>query len=339
MVAARLWRKVYRAAQAAHGCVPVRVAAAAPLAVALALQACAAGSPVVPQQPVPVAVADGVYVQAGLQQDWGPANLGQVANVGFIVGSRCVAVIDSGGSLAAGRALQAAITRTTDRPVCYVINTHAHPDHVLGNAAFVPVPGAAQAPQFVGHARLAAALAARGSFYLNALRRDFGPAHAGNTIVPPTLAVEHELELDLGGRHLQLRAWPTAHTNADLTVYDPAGGTLWLGDLVFAGRLPVLDGRLNGWLQAMAVLRGLPAGLAVPGHGPPSREWPALMQPQWDYLLRLQQDTREALRQGLSLAQAVQQLGADPPGHWLLASLFHKRNVTAAYAELEWQEQ
>ena len=86
--------------------------------------------------------------------------------------------------------------------MCYVINTHAHPDHVLGNAAFAD---RSRTPQFVGHERLAAALASRGPYYLNALQRDFGPAHADTTIVAPTLPVRGRLTLDLGDRTLSSR--------------------------------------------------------------------------------------------------------------------------------------
>lgn len=282
-------------------------------------------------------LAPGVHVQYGAQEEWLPANAGNVANVAFIVGQRCVAVVDSGGTPEVGQRLRAAIERATQLPICYVISTHAHPDHILGQSAFLDA--GPPAPQFVASARLAAALAGRDRAYRNAVQRDFRITLPADGIVYPTLPVNGTLEIDLGGRLLQLRAWPTAHTDNDLTVWDSQTRTLFLGDLLFVGHIPVLDGRLNGWLKAMDELQAVPAALAVPGHGAASADWPAMMAPQRAYLQALQQQTRVAIRDRKTLRQAVESIGLPAGGtSWLLADLFHRRNVTAAYAELEWEE-
>ncbi|CAD5372144.1 Hydroxyacylglutathione hydrolase [Rubrivivax sp. A210] len=283
-------------------------------------------------------LAPGVFLHQGKVADWTPASSGDVANMGFVVGKRCVAVIDTGGTPALGRALRAAVARTTPLPVCWVINTHAHPDHLLGNGAFTTAgTDGAPAPQFVGHTRLLAALGARERYFRNALQRDFQFTPAPGDIVYPTVLVERRLELDLGQRVLQLDAWPTAHTDNDLTVYDPASRTLFLGDLLFADHIPVVDGSLKGWLAALVALRGFDVARAVPGHGAPATAWPAALGNQTRYLDTLLADTRKALADGQTLAQTVQRLGALPTSPWRLAETFHRRNITAAYAELEWE--
>lgn len=289
-------------------------------------------------------VAPGIYVQFGAQEDWQASNAGNVANIGFIVGSRCVAVIDTGGSLQVGRQLRAAVAKTTRLPVCYVINTHAHPDHVLGNAAFVErvgraaPAGTAERPAFVGHAKLSAALSARERYYLNALRRDFGQTPGPDTIVYPTVTVDKTIDLDLGGRTITLHAWPTAHTDHDLTVYDRSTKTLFLSDLLFVRHIPVLDGKLRGWLAVMEELRGFDVAVAIPGHGPAGPAWLDSMKVQERYLQALLRETKSAIKAGVTIQQAAERVAQDAARSWLLAGSYHRRNVTAAYAELEWED-
>lgn len=279
-------------------------------------------------------VAPGVYLHAGKLEDWGRGNGGDVANLGFIVGQRCVAVVDTGGSPAVGEALKAAIAERTRLPVCWVINTHAHPDHVLGNSVWAKLR---PAPQFVAHARFAAALAARGPYFRNALQRDFGIALPEASLVQTVVPVDKTMTLDLGGRTVQLDAWPTSHTDNDLTVYDRQTRTLFTSDLLFAGHLPVLDGNLRGWLATLDQLARMDVALAIPGHGPANTQWPQALEPERRYLQALRDEVRAALKQGLTLSQTVERAAEPATAGWQLADRFHRRNVTAAYAELEWE--
>lgn len=283
-------------------------------------------------------IAPGIFVHEGRLRNWGSDHNDDVANLGFIVGSRCVAVIDSGGSPAVGAALLAAVRRTTPLPVCYLINTHVHPDHVLGNSAFAALE---PRPQFVGHARLQAALTARAPFYLAALERDFGIAADPALIVYLDRGVDAQLELDLGERRLQLRAWPTAHTDNDLSVLDEHSRTLFAGDLLFVSHLPVIDGKLKGWLQVGSALAEIAAAQVVPGHGASSADWPGALAPQTRYLNGVLDGVRAAIAEGRTMAQTIEALGAASTGNtagWQLADEFHRRNLTAAYAELEWED-
>ena len=278
-------------------------------------------------------IAPGVYLHAGKLEDWLPANGGDVANLAFVVGSRCVAVIDTGGTPQLGRRWRATIERSTRLPICYVIDTHAHPDHVLGNAAFVSAD-----TRFVGSAKFNAAMAARAPYFLRALERDFGVSATPDAVVYPTIAVDGTRELDLGGRTLVVQAWPTSHTDNDVTVYDRSTRTLFTSDLLFVQHIPVLDGNLRGWLATLQQLARVDAALIVPGHGPTRRAGPEAWAPQQEYLETLRRETRAAIKSGKTLSQAVDSVGTEAASRWQLAERFHRRNVTAAFAELEWEE-
>ena len=278
-------------------------------------------------------IAPGIFVHAGAIGLMSAENRGDIANIGFIIGKEAVAIVDTGGSVATGEALLRAVRAHTDLPIRYVINTHMHPDHVFGNAAFK-----ALGPVFVGAARLPAALSARGVHYLEANNGLIGDELAADVeIIPPSLLVTDVMTLDLGGRRLSLRAWPAAHTDNDLTIFDEATKTLFAGDLVFLDHIPALDGSIRGWLSALDALAAIPAERVVPGHGPAVALWPDALAPERHYLSTLAAEVQALIETGASIAEAPAKVARDERGKWQLFDEFHARNVIAAFAELEWE--
>jgi quinoprotein relay system zinc metallohydrolase 2 len=283
--------------------------------------------------PLPVTeIAPGVYVHHGVHEEATVANQGGIANIGFVIGDAAVAVIDSGGSPMEGQALLRAIRRVTKLPVRFVINTHFHPDHVMGNVVF-----AAEGAEIIGHKNMPMGLLARRDSYVAGYEAVFGPGSAKDAIVVPSHLVTDSETIDLGHRQLEIRAFPAAHTDSDLIVIDPSSKTLFAGDLVFLERTPAIDGSILGWLKAIAALRAIPADRVVPGHGPVTAPWPAALDPEQAYFEVLVRDIRKLLEAGGSLQQATDAIGLSERGHWLLFDSYNARNVTAAYTELEWE--
>jgi cyclase len=191
----------------------------------------------------------------------------ETANAGFVVTDKGVIVVDTLNTPAQGHELAAAIEARTRKQVLFVINTHHHFDHVLGNQAFdAPV---------IAHCALAAQLA-------QAAARDLSPIALAAWIsehpedrwvaeelelIYPNVTFEERLVLDLPPVRAVLHHLG-GHTPESTIVDLPEEGVLFAGDLVFEGRVPYLRAaHIEGTLQALQQLKRLGARTIVPGHG------------------------------------------------------------------------
>lgn len=188
------------------------------------------------------------------------------ANAGVIIGERGVLVVDTLMSAQEGQHLLAAIRTITDKPIRYVVNTHTHLDHVLGNGVFADLGATV-----IAHEADRSALASQGDALL---RRAAGygltPEElAGTRVVVPDLAFGQRLTIDLGGEEVQLIHGSPSHTPGSLVVYLPGQKLLFSGDILFSDFHPNLsEGDLTGWCRTLDTLLAMEIQRIVPGHGP-----------------------------------------------------------------------
>ena len=245
----------------------------------------------------PKEIAENTYLVEGSTDKFSKDNGGNIVNVAFIVTDTGVVLIDTGPSLAYGKALRAAIATVTDKPIIQVFLTHHHPDHALGNQAFADVPIAA----LEGTKQL---LAEQGDHMAENMYRIIGDQMRGTEVVLPTQIIEAGV-IEIGGHPLQLLAL-TGHTSADLVILDQRTGVLFAGDLVFYQRAlatPNTPG-LEAWLADISTLQNLPWTLIVPGHGPLATDNQPFVQ-MHDYLTWLDSTLRDAAQRGLDMNQVI----------------------------------
>lgn len=286
-------------------------------------------------------LSDGIYVHHGVHVDIDDGYHGDICNASFVVGNKGVAVIDTGGSFKIGTQLREAIRKVTPLPVLYVINTHVHPDHIYGNAAFLPSNPQEAKPEFVGHEKLANTMELRKEQYAKLNAKLLGDDAYGSELVKPTISVKinqtPSVILDLGGRTLTLTAHPVAHTNTDLSVMDSKTSTLFTGDLLFVERTPVLEGDIKGFINEIEQLKTSHPKQVVPGHGFVPKDWLAAFNNEQRYLNILLTEIRASIKKGESMESAMNTVAASEKDKWLLFEIANRRNVNTIYPALEWE--
>lgn len=277
-------------------------------------------------------LGNGIYVHHGAHLDIDTGYQGDICNISFVVGSQGVAVIDTGGSLKVGKQLRAAIKAVTPLPILYVINTHVHPDHIFGNAAFLQ-----DKPVFVGHKKLGDTMQLRQEAYNKLNVKFLGADAVGSEMVKPSLVVTTGSKLDLGDRSLQLTAYISAHTVTDISVIDSKTQTLFTGDLLFIERTPVIESDIKGLIAAIDSLKSAQVRQVVPGHGPYTKDWITALNNERLYLDALLTDIRMSIKNGVSMEKTMETAAASEKIKWLLFDVANRRNVNTIYPILEWE--
>lgn len=197
------------------------------------------------------------------------------SNAGLVVGEGASLLIDTLFDLAlTGAMLDAMDPLTRVAPIATVVNTHANGDHCYGNqmvgdAEIIASAATAHEMTEVPPAMLAALNAADGE--LGAMfRHFFGAFHfEGIEVRLPTRTFEGRLEVEVGGRLIELIELGPAHTRGDTIAFVPDARTVFTGDLLFIGGTPIVwAGPLSNWVAACDLMLGLDIDTVVPGHGP-----------------------------------------------------------------------
>ena len=199
--------------------------------------------------------------------------------VSVIVGADGLAVVDTRCSLAEGREIREHLRELSAAPVRWVVNTHAHWDHVWGNAEFV-APRLTPSAELWAHTSAAAEMdrATGDDPEFTALKARLAarnPTWAAKMAELVTAAPDHlvraEHTLDLGDRAVRLRHLGRGHTEGDLLVHIPDAGALLAGDLVEQSGPPSFgsDSYPLEWAPTLDALLDsvAPGTVVVPGHG------------------------------------------------------------------------
>jgi len=287
-------------------------------------------------------IADGVYVHYGKHENiYEGSNIGDIANLGFIIGDESIAVIDTGGSHQVGEALKLAIKKISKKPIKYVINTHVHQDHIFGNTAFI-----SDETLIYGHFNLKKALQERGSQYIRQVSEAGDKVKGTRIIFPHRIIAEtspdqvkklsNEITIDLGNRKLLLTSHATAHTYSDASVFDLKTKTFFVGDLVSDERAPTMDGLVKNWIKVLNEIEKVDFKIMVPGHGKIQKDNTALKKTR-TYLQVLYDDVIDALKKDMPAEKVIKIAAQTEKDKWILFDRVNPGNVVRTFMRYEWE--
>lgn len=278
-------------------------------------------------------VAPGVFAFIGLLEEIQPSNRGNVINTGFIVGDEGVVVVDTGANDEHGQRILDAIESVTSKPVVLVINTHPHPENVLGNSAF-----ARRAIPILAQKETIAAMEARCEMcFKHTLAQLNEEIMRGTDIIIPQRSVDGSGEISVAGRRLRLLYFGWAHTEGDLAVLDLESGVLFAGGLVSLDRIPVMQqANTDDWIAALEQLLERQISTVVPGAGPVSQ--PSRIRETLDYLRSLLETIVLQYAEGKSAIDVLYTSELPRFKRWALYEEQHPLNIQHVYRELEHEE-
>ena len=280
-----------------------------------------------------VKVAPHSYYVEGQAGAVSTENEGFNSNAGFVVTDSGVVVFDALGTPALGRRLRDLIGKTTAQPVRRIVVSHYHSDHFYGLQAFQRPGIDIWAHELVRDYLASDAPAAR----LAERRRSLAPwVNARSRIVVPTRYLGEDTKFTLGGLHFQVMHAGPAHTPEDLMMLIEEDRVLFVGDLVFSGRIPfVADADVGAWIQALDRVLALKPRIVVGGHGPYSRDAVADLAQTRDYLVYLRAQISSAFEQGLDFDSAYRQIDWSRFAALPAFEAANRRNAYQAYLNVE----
>ncbi|MEP6689598.1 MAG: MBL fold metallo-hydrolase [Gemmatimonadaceae bacterium] len=279
-------------------------------------------------------VADGIYAFVTPEERTGL----QSGNSIVIVGDDGVLVFDTGNIPSSTRRQIAEIRKLTDKPVRYVVNSHWHPDHNLGNSEYrAAFPNAI----FIGTSATRAGIQARVPGYFNEIRsfgptdslmklrlstgkmrdgsampnsvrvmwglmtRDYGefmPEVLSARAFAPETIFDDSLTLWLGQRQLKLVRPGRGNTEGDTFMFVPDASVVLTGDLVTVPCPFPSTSFFSDWIAALDRLKALKASTIVPGHGDVQHEY-TYVELTRELLVFTREKARAAVLKGQTLEQ------------------------------------
>jgi len=279
----------------------------------------------------PQKVRENVYCFFGKLENITKQNAGNIVNTCFVQTKVGFVVIDSGPTFSYAAQAYEQMQHISKLPVKYVINTHDHDDHWLGNS-FYKSKGALLIGPRTYERNVVAGMKTR-------MQKALGKELFGQTkIVKLDTIVDNNFTITLGDEKFEIKQIESiAHTKGDLVVFVPSKKSLFVGDLVFTGRLTSLrDGSIIGSLSALDKIAAYHAKYIIGGHGYVTDE--SATKEFKSYLSEIKKQVLKAIDDDVGMEKVTKKVSMPGYRKMKLYDMLHGRTVLDAYGELEMME-
>lgn len=244
----------------------------------------------------PIKLMPNSYYFYGKEEYFSTKNGGDIANTSFIITKSSVILIDTGSSELYGKQIKKAISKITSKPIKYIINTHHHPDHFLGNSAFTN--SNIYASKFTKEE-----IENNGELYITNLTNLVNEA-ISNTKVKAPNQILNSKELIFDDYKLKI-LYLDGHTKSDVAIYDEKTKILYASDLIFNKRtMATPHANINKWIASLKELKNIDFKLTVPGHGV-AFENKSVIDENINYLKYLDNTLKNSAKKGLDIFEIL----------------------------------
>lgn len=248
------------------------------------------------------------------------------ANAGIIIGQDFLVAVDSLISSREAKRFIKDINKISKKPVKFLINTHYHLDHSLGNSEFAQL-GAI----IIAHDNDRENMQKAGEGMLQYAKQSglSDQDLKGTKLAYPTLTFPDRVTLNLGNNKIEIIFIGPSHTTGSVLVFIPQEKVLFAGDLLFTDFHPFLgEANIEGWIKVLDYIMAMDVDKIIPGHGPiSSKKDVADLK---NYLLVFDQKAKELTAQSKDLNFIVAEMKKSLPPRPQLDSLI-TRNIQMKY--------
>lgn len=279
----------------------------------------------------PHKVAEGIYCYFGKPEAMDRNNNGNMVNTCFVDMGKEWLVIDSGPTYLYAKEASEQISRIKALPIKYVINTHVHDDHWLGNGYYKQ-----HGATILGSDSFDDININQATRMQNRISEE---AYLSTVPILPQSSITEDQTILIADKTVVLKqVEEKAHTKGDVYVYLPSYKAVFAGDLIFNDRLPSLrDGDINGWISALEKIKTMDIEVLVGGHG--YRTDKESLNLTLNYLKELKSGIREVIDNGGDISDAVRKLEMKTYAKEGMYDDLHKANINAAFQMLEWSDE